>query len=236
MDKVVLLLFLIPHEREYKTNGDIWQIHMVCSSHEQSVNVEPTSTFWHKPLPFLSVPPEIQDRFSPLQTTETARFLGYIKDGSMPSHSVEFCKAAGLACSSRKLEGNTQNVPNSFWPPVYSSWTKVEGTTQNVPNTYFNSNDKSSEFFRVKKLMKGGKMKIEGITNSIWKRSFLPQDLASQLPFSTKQLPELMTMPKINPTSSMPQMMASTLEACDAIRKNEIKKCATSVEEVWALN
>eukprot|EP01018_Ginkgo_biloba_P033911 Gb_08843 [translate_table: standard] len=145
MDKVVLVLILMlvmPLTRE------------VCSSHEQCVNVEPTSIFWHKTLPFLSVPPEIQDRFSPLQIKETARFLGYIKDGSMPSHSVEFCKAAGLVCGSRKGEV----IASSHGRNYHSRWTKVEGSTQNVPNTYFHSNYKSSEYFRVNKLMKGGEV------------------------------------------------------------------------------
>eukprot|EP01018_Ginkgo_biloba_P034253 Gb_24161 [translate_table: standard] len=199
----------------------------VCS---QSVNREPTSTFWHKTLPFLSVPPEIQARFSPLQTKETALFLGYIKRGSLPSHSVEFCKAAGLVCKSRKGEVIARNHGTFY--SQHLRWSNVNGAIKNVPNTYFNSDYKSSEFFRVKKLVKGGKMKIAGITNHVWKRPFLPRDLSSQLPFSTKQLPELLTLLKIDSTSSMAQMMASTLDECEALRKNEKKKCATSVEDM----
>eukprot|EP01018_Ginkgo_biloba_P034252 Gb_24176 [translate_table: standard] len=216
MEKVAVLLFLMfmmPLMKE------------VCAGDEQSVNIEPTSTFWHKTLPFLSIPPDIQDRFSPLQTKESALFLGYIKDGSLPSHSLDFCKAAGLVCTSRKGEVLASNHRKL-------DWSKVQGTTQNIKNNYSNSNYKPSESFRQKKLVKGGEMKIEGITNPVWKRTFLPRELSSQLPFSTKQLPELLTILKIDRNSSMPQMMASTLEECEVIRENEIKKCATSVEDM----
>ncbi|KAL8118311.1 polygalacturonase 1 beta-like protein 2 [Apium graveolens] len=89
------------------------------------------------------------------------------------------------------------------------------------------------KFFRESMLKEGVVMKMPDIIDRMPKRSFLPQAIASKLPFSTSELNELKQVFGAADNSSMEHVLSNALVECErAPSPGESKRCVGSVEDM----
>jgi hypothetical protein len=61
---------------------------------------------------------------------------------------------------------------------------------------------------------------------------FLPRQLADSIPFSSSQLPQILSRVPVKPGSQATEKMKFTLSQCDQAGIGEVKTCATSLESL----
>ncbi|XP_019163821.1 PREDICTED: polygalacturonase-1 non-catalytic subunit beta-like [Ipomoea nil] len=89
------------------------------------------------------------------------------------------------------------------------------------------------KFFREKMLKSGTIMPMPDIRDKMPKRSFLPRNIAAELPFSAAEIGELEKIFHAVEGSAMAKMIAGTLAECErAPSRDETKRCVTSVEDM----
>lgn len=99
-------------------------------------------------------------------------------------------------------------------------------------DTQIRDNPQVTLFFLEKDLHPGAKMKLH-FTKAALTATFIPQNEADSLPFSSIKLPEILNHFGIDPKSSEAETLKKTLKECEMPAINgESKYCATSLESM----
>ncbi|CAI9777064.1 unnamed protein product [Fraxinus pennsylvanica] len=164
------------------------------------------------------MPESIFNKLSPLTTRDRDYYTKMISENNF-SENPNFCSLAKLSCSSEF--DDFKAVKQAY------AVTKVYNNNGALP---FQSNkvDKFS-YFRLSILREGSMLHLSDLEEKIPNRSFLPQELASKISISRKDIRKL--FPKSYALSK--NSMETTLSYCNAEAiKGEIKICPKSLEEM----
>ncbi|XP_054818229.1 BURP domain protein RD22-like isoform X2 [Prosopis cineraria] len=121
--------------------------------------------------------------------------------------------------------------PNAFWSPTAPPFTCFqviyccrEFKLQDNPNTVL--------FFLEKDLKTNHKMNLL-FTYTSNQASFLPREVVRSIPFSSRQMAEILNKFAVKPKSAKAEVMKNTIKHCEESGiKGEEKYCATSLESM----
>ncbi|XP_062113882.1 BURP domain protein RD22 [Humulus lupulus] len=163
------------------------------------------------------------------------------KPGSSGTH-VSVGKGTGVGVSTGKgtnvgvgKGGVSVSTGKKGKPPVYVSVGK--GKSPFVYNyaateTQLHDNPNVALFFLEKDIQPGTEMNLNFIKSSN-QATFLPRKVAQSIPFSSKQVPEILTKLSVKPQSVEAEMVKETIKECEEpSTKGEDKYCATSLESM----
>ncbi|KAK2453097.1 hypothetical protein QL285_000826 [Trifolium repens] len=125
-----------------------------------------------------------------------------------------------------KVNGDTDPNPILFHN-VYNKY------ISEVSETQLHDFQHVALFFLEKDLHHGTKMNMKFKNNSNYGKTFLPQEVANSIPFSSNKLENILNMFSIKQGSKESQIVKNTISMCEEHGiKGEEKTCVTSLESM----
>ncbi|CAL5197055.1 unnamed protein product [Lathyrus oleraceus] len=153
----------------------------------------------------------------------TDTFKGYAK-GAGADHKVTF-KSYGVNNTFKDYDKKGIS---------FAQYTNASATNAvSVSNSLAKKWVEPGKFFREMMLKQGVVMPMPDIKDKLPKRSFLPRNIFTKLPFATSKMNELKQVFKVSENSSMDKMIVDSLGECErAPSKGETKRCVGSLEDM----
>ncbi|XP_043690473.1 polygalacturonase non-catalytic subunit AroGP2-like [Telopea speciosissima] len=202
---------------------------IICLSGSQAENA--FSQYWEEHIGHHPLPPHwLAAKASPLSLHQVSMFMKLMAENELASHLRSFCNQANVACSTNTLMKKT--TEDITLPPI-AQWITdrvvYELTPSGIPLSI--ASQGGLPFFRESMVKEGGFMPIPDLRDPMSYRSFLPQTLASKIPFSFAQIEELKKLFGVVDESNMDEYIQSTLETCEKSPiQGEQNTCVTSTE------
>ncbi|XP_042484407.1 polygalacturonase-1 non-catalytic subunit beta-like [Macadamia integrifolia] len=188
--------------------------------------------YWEEHINHSYPPHWLVAKASPLNLHQAKLFMKLMEENELASHLHSFCKQANIACSTNALEKMTMD--NTTLPPI-AQWNGIKVIYEHLPNETPMSVASLGglPFFRESMMKEGGFMLIPDLRDPMSYRSFLPQPLASKVPFSFAQIEELKKMFGVVDESNMDEFIQDTLKICEKRPIREVQStCVTSGEDL----
>nr|GLL31933.1 polygalacturonase-1 non-catalytic subunit beta-like [Ipomoea trifida] len=180
------------------------------------------------------------DNFKSYGKKSNAAEVSFVNYGKSYNEGTD--KFSGYSDSDR-VSFNGYGVNNTFKDYAktgvtfagYVNTTAVTAAVEAAGGKMVNNNRwvEPGKFFREKMLKSGRVMPMPDIRDKMPKRSFLPRNIATELPFSASEIDELKKIFHAGEGSSMAKILSNTLAECERVPSpGETKRCVTSVEDM----
>ncbi|XP_043710202.1 polygalacturonase-1 non-catalytic subunit beta-like [Telopea speciosissima] len=214
----------------YSKKNDIFPLSIHLNMGCQAENT--FSQYWKEHIGLPNPPHWLVAKASPLNLHQVVVFEKLMEENGLASHLHSFCKQANVVCSTNALVKETIN--NTSLPPI-AQWNSAKLTYEGLPNETLLSVARQGglPYFRESMVKEGGFMPIPDLRDPMSYKSFLPQPLASKIPFSFTRIKELKKLFGVVDESNMNEYIEDTLEVCERkpIRGEQFT-CATSAEDL----
>ncbi|XP_042492829.1 polygalacturonase 1 beta-like protein 1 isoform X2 [Macadamia integrifolia] len=187
--------------------------------------------YWKENIGLPQPPHWLAAKASPLNPQQAAMFLKLMEGNELITHLPSFCKQANVACSTNALVRKTMH--NRTLPRI-ARWNGAK-LKYSLPNKIplLVASQGGLPYFRESMVKEGDFISVPDLRDPVSYKSFLPQSLASNIPFSFFRIKELKKLFGIVDESTMDKYIHNTLEICEkcSIQGDECT-CVTSAEDL----
>ncbi|XP_043689876.1 polygalacturonase non-catalytic subunit AroGP3-like [Telopea speciosissima] len=193
----------------------------------------PLLQYWEEHIGLPYPPHWLAAKASPLNPHQAAVFMKLMEENEFASHLRFFCMKANVACSTNAVVKSKTN--DKTLPPV-AQWNSVKlkydiKYKETIPLSV--ASQGGLPYFRKSMVKEGGFMPIPDLREPMSYKSFLPQTLASKIPFSFAQIMELKKLFGVEDGSKMEKYIQDSLEVCEKKSiPGEQRTCVTSAEDL----
>ncbi|XP_043712065.1 polygalacturonase non-catalytic subunit AroGP2-like [Telopea speciosissima] len=146
--------------------------------------------YWEEHIGLPHPPHWLAAKVSPLSLHQMIVFMKLMEENELASHLHSFCMQANVVCSTNEMVKKIMD--NTTLPPI-AQWNAAKLKYEQLPNETPLSvySQGGLPYFRESMVKEGSFMPIPDLRDPMSYKSFLPQPLASQIPFSFARIDEL---------------------------------------------